>query len=187
MSRYFDLNCSGLRGRRTDRSENALTADNQQERLDPRWISGFVDGEGCFRISINKQPNMSVGWQVLPEFRVVQHSRGEVVLLRLQHFFHCGKVVKNHGDRDEFRVRRLRDLEKVAEFFRNYPLQTKKKKDLELFSQVLSIIKQRDHLSREGLTRIALLAWQMNRRTKPRYLESSETLRRMSRMSGRQR
>ena len=25
--------------------ENVLTADNQQERLDPRWVSGFVHGE----------------------------------------------------------------------------------------------------------------------------------------------
>ncbi len=24
--------------------ENVLAADNQQERLDPRWVSGFVDG-----------------------------------------------------------------------------------------------------------------------------------------------
>ena len=50
-----------------------MTADDQQERLDPHWVSGFVDGEGCFHVSINKFPKMSIGWQVLPEFRIVQH------------------------------------------------------------------------------------------------------------------
>jgi hypothetical protein len=157
-----------------------LTADNQQERLDPQWVAGFVDGEGCFRVSINKQPHMRTGWQALPEFRVVQHSRDEAVLWRMQRFFGCGKVVRNHGERKELRIRRLRDLEKVVEVFRECPLQTKKRKDLELFSEVLLIIKKRDHLSHEGLKRIAQLSWQMNRKVKPRYLESSETLRRMS-------
>ena len=52
-----------------------MGADNQQERLDAKWIVGFTDGEGCFHISINKIPEMSLGWQVLPEFRIVQHLR----------------------------------------------------------------------------------------------------------------
>jgi hypothetical protein len=39
-------------------SENSSGADNQQETvrsmfdLDPRWVVGFVDGEGCFSVSI---------------------------------------------------------------------------------------------------------------------------------------
>ena len=59
-------------------------ADNQQERLDALWISGFTDGEGCFHISINKLSDMKLGWQVLPEFRIVQHERDEVVLYKIK-------------------------------------------------------------------------------------------------------
>jgi len=34
-------------------SENDPSADNQQGRLDfSSWIVGFVDGEGCFSVSI---------------------------------------------------------------------------------------------------------------------------------------
>ena len=47
-----------------------MGADNQQERLDKSWLVGFVDGEGCFHVSINKQLKMTLGMQVLPEFRV---------------------------------------------------------------------------------------------------------------------
>ncbi len=54
-----------------------MDADNPQERLDAKWIVGFVDGEGCFHVAINKIPEMSLGWQVLPEFRVVQHERDD--------------------------------------------------------------------------------------------------------------
>ncbi len=160
-----------------------MAADDQQERLDPQWVVGFVDGEGCFHISINKQEKMSIGWQVLPEFRIVQHSRDEAVLNQLQGFFRAGKVVVNHGSRKELRIRRLDDLNQVVSFFRKFPLQTKKRKDCELFEQVLIAMKNGDHMTNEGLRKIAEICWRMNRKVKPKYLESSETIRQKSLVS----
>jgi len=157
-----------------------MAADNQQERLDPKWVVGFVDGEGCFHVSINKQPRMTTGWQVLPEFRVVQHSRDRAILNKLQKFFNAGAVVVNHDTRLELRIRRLEDLRKVVGFFQEQQLQTKKRNDLEIFSEILSLMELRRHLTAEGLTEIARLCWKMNRKVKPRYLESSETVRQKS-------
>ena len=157
-----------------------MTADNQQERLDPRWVTGFVDGEGCFHVSINKQPRMSMGWQVLPEFRIVQHSRDEELLKRLQQFFQGGKVVVNHDTRKELRIRRLEELRRVIENFERYPLMTRKSKDFKMFREVLKSMDRHEHLTKKGLEKIANLCWKMNRKVKPRYLESSETLRRKS-------
>ena len=103
-----------------------MTADDQQERLEARWVTGFVDGEGCFHVSINKVPKMSIGWQVLPEFRIVQHERDESVLEDLRRFFNAGKVVVNHGARKELRIRKLEQLKDVVLFFKQYPLKTRK-------------------------------------------------------------
>ena len=153
-----------------------MTADNQQERLDSRWVSGFVDGEGCFHVSINKIPKMSIGWQVLPEFRIVQHQRDESVLEELQQFFGAGKVVTNHGARKELRIRKLNDLRNVVLFFKQHPLRTEKKKNFEIFAKILELMEHKKHLTVEGLTDIANLCWSMNRKIKPRFLESSETL-----------
>ena len=69
--------------------------------LSPDWVVGFVDGEGCFYIGINEHPEMSAGYQVLPEFRVVQHERDIQVLYGLKEFFKSGVVRKNHDDRYE--------------------------------------------------------------------------------------
>jgi hypothetical protein len=157
-----------------------LTADNQQERLDPRWVTGFVDGEGCFHISINKHARMSMRWQVLPEFRIVQHKRDEALLKELQRFFQAGKVVVNHGNRKELRIRKLDELKNVIALFERYPLMTKKSSDFEVFKEVLRSMDRQEHLTHEGLEKIANLCWKMNRKVKPRYLESSETLRRKS-------
>ena len=157
-----------------------MTADNQQERLDPHWVTGFVDGEGCFHVSINRHRRMSIGWQVLPEFRIVQHSNDEKLLKELQQFFHAGEVVVNHGSRKELRIRRLSELDAITAFFEHYPLMSRKNRNFELFREVLRSMKRGEHLTNTGLEKIANLCWKMNRKVKPRYLESSETLRRKS-------
>ena len=123
---------------------------------------------------------MSIGWQVLPEFRIVQHQRDESVLEELQQFFGAGKVVTNHGARKELRIRKLNDLRNVVLFFKQHPLRTKKKKNFEIFAKILELMEHKKHLTVEGLTDIANLCWSMNRKIKPRFLESSETLRQKS-------
>ncbi len=123
---------------------------------------------------------MNIGWQVLPEFRIVQHSRDEALLKDLQRFFQAWKVVVNHGNRKELRVRKLNELKKVIALFERYPLKTRKSSDFELFREVLRSMDRQEHLTRAGLEKIANLCWKMNRKVKPRYLESSETIRRKS-------
>tara|TARA_Y100000310_G_scaffold101511_1_gene99610 strand:- start:246 stop:686 length:441 start_codon:yes stop_codon:yes gene_type:complete len=143
-----------------------MGADNQQERLDVKWIVGFVDGEGCFHVALNKLPKMTLGWQVLPEFRVVQHQRDEAVLQKLKTYFGFGDIRRNHGDRKEFRVRGLENLNKLVHFFQKHPLQTSKHKSFELFSDILKMMNQKQHLTQKGLKKIANLASQMNRKVR---------------------
>ncbi len=157
-------------------SKNVMGADNQQERLDTKWIAGFVDGEGCFHVSINKMKCMKLDWQVLPEFRIVQHQRDEQILHRIQKVFRCGNVVINHGDRKELRIRGLEDLNKIIKFFQEHKLQTIKRKSFDLFVKIISLMNKKQHLTKKGLEKIAKLASQMNRQIKRQYLESSETI-----------
>jgi hypothetical protein len=154
-----------------------MSADNQQERLDTKWVAGFVDGEGCFHVSINKMPCMKLGWQVLPEFRIVQHEKDEILLQKICNTLGCGKVVVNHGDRKELRVRGVENLNKVVKFFQENQLQTRKRKNFELFAEIISLMNEKKHLTSEGLEEIARIASQMNRQVKRRYLESPETIR----------
>ena len=152
-------------------------ADNQQERLDPNWIVGFVDGEGCFYVGIN-QHNKTLKWQLLPEFRVVQHQRDEQILHKIKNYFGFGSVTVNHGDRKEFRVRGLENLNKIVEFFNKYNFQTQsKQKSFEIFSEIISMVNKNEHLSESGKKKIAMMVSQVNKKIIPRYLKSSETIR----------
>ncbi len=136
--------------------------------LSPDWVVGFVDGEGCFYVGINPHPEMSVGYQVLPEFRIVQHERDIQVLYALKRFFRCGVVRRNRENRYELRIRKLACLLRVVDFFERHPLKTKKNVDFQKFARIVRWMAEGKHLEREGLIQIIELAMTMNRADKPK-------------------
>jgi hypothetical protein len=133
-------------------------------QLEAQWIVGFVDGEGCFHVSVNPHAEMSVGYQVLPEFTVVQHERDVQILHALKAHFGCGVVRKNHGDRMAYRVRSKENLlQKIVPFFMAHPLKTKKRVDFLKFREVLLLMEKNAHLDLDGVNEIRAIASQMNR------------------------
>jgi hypothetical protein len=132
--------------------------------LDAGWVTGFVDGEGCFHVGINAHPEMKVGRQVLPEFTVVQHKRDVQVLHALKAYFGCGVVRQNHGDRMAYRVRGHEHLlQRIVPFFMKHPLKTKKNIDFMKFRDVLLMMERGEHLTPEGIDKICTIASRMNR------------------------
>jgi hypothetical protein len=133
-------------------------------KLDAGWVTGFVDGEGCFHIGIARHPEMKAGYQVLPELTVVQHERDVKVLYGLKDFFGCGVVRRNHGDRMAYRVRKLEHLrEHIVPFFMKHPLKTGKRQDFVKFRRVLIMMERGAHLTLDGIEEIRRVANQMNR------------------------
>lgn len=133
-------------------------------KLDAQWITGFVDGEGCFHVGINPHKEMTTGFQVLPEFTVVQHKRDVQILHALKDHFDCGVVRVNHGDRMAYRVRGIKHLlEHIIPFFMKHPLKTKKNVEFRKFRKILQKIEAGDHLKQEGIEEIRRIAKQMNR------------------------
>jgi hypothetical protein len=169
-------------------SDNPSSAGNQQERPGiEQWIVGFVDGEGCFSISVVRNRGCRLSWQVQRELSVTQaaHSRGSLEVLRA--FFGCGTIIENRRadnhryDLQRFSVKRRSDLENViVPFFEQHPLITAKRSDFELFRQVVALMTAGVHPTSAGLERIARITERMNRKQRSRFLESSEAIRRPS-------
>jgi len=147
--------------------------------LNAEWITGFVDGEGCFHVGVSRHEQMSTGFQVLPEFTVVQHTRDVQVLHGLKSYFGCGVVRRNHGDRMAYRVRKREHLMRhIVPFFMKHQLKTKKRLDFIKFRKVLLRMERGDHLTPEGLEAIREIVSQMNRgqlRESPARLETGGT------------
>ena len=173
-------------------SENPIGADNQQETrsdaLDPGWIVGFTDGEGCFSVSIHRNDlaRHTGGWQVQPTFQVSQHRDHRLVLCELQEFFECGTVRdKGRGSTVEVYVvhSTIQLLERVIPFFEEHELRIKHD-DFEKFADIVRSIRSRAHHCPEEFDRVVRLAYSMNARGKQRkrpiediLLGSSETVR----------
>jgi hypothetical protein len=78
-------------------SENPSGAVNQQERPGfEQWVVGFVDGEGCFSISVVRNVGCRLGWQVQHEFSVTQAAPSQPALEELIEFFGCGSIIRNN-------------------------------------------------------------------------------------------
>jgi hypothetical protein len=156
--------------RRMSGSDNASSAENQQERLfADGWVVGFVDGEGCFSCPIQRNRTMALGWQVQPRFLVVQGASSAGVLEDLSGHFGCGRIYRNRR-RDNHRedlfvysVHRLEDLRhRIVPFFEANPLRTAKRDNFVKFARIVELMGLRRHLCHEGLVEIAKITETMN-------------------------
>ena len=152
-------------------SDNQSRADNQQGRLDPWWIVGFADGEGCFSVSIFKNSTTKSGVQVFPEFVITQGEKSLNTLEDLQRYFNCGNIYINRRSDNHrenlyrYCVRSMKDLEdNIVPFFNKYQLKTAKNNDFVIFCKILILLKGKEHLNKSGLDNIKSLASTMNRR-----------------------
>jgi LAGLIDADG endonuclease len=133
-------------------------------KLSVDWIVGFVDGEGCFHIAINKNDTMQHKVQVLLEFTVVQHKNDIQILHALRNYFMCGVVRLNNGDRWCYRVRgqaHLRNI--IVPFFEKYKLKTRKNVAFWKFREAVFLMEKKEHLTLEGIEKFRKLRENMNR------------------------
>ena len=135
------------------------------------FISGYVDGEGCFTVSISPRATLVVGWEVRPGFSVSQNGDRAEVLHMLQTYFGCGSIRPDRSDRTvKWETRRLEDiLGRVLPHFEAYPLLSGKRLDFERFACVCRLMAIGAHRCRAGLSEIVELARGMNPSGRRRY------------------
>lgn len=135
------------------------------------YISGYVDGEGCFCVSFVPSKRHRFGWEVRPSFSVSQNGDRAELLCEIQELWDCGHIRPDRSDKTlKYEVRCISDLlEKVIPHFRQYPLRSSKQDDVEIFDSVCCLIGDRRHLEIEGLTEIVHLAMRMNPSGKRKY------------------
>lgn len=120
--------------------------------LDPNYIVGFTDGEGCFSITVNNK-NRNI-----PEIRLIfeieVREDDEEILRQIQKVFDCGNIYKLEYKRYEkwrphvkYKVSNIKDIsDKIIPFFQIHPLQAKKKLQFEKFCKVAEMIQKKEHL-----------------------------------------
>lgn len=162
--------------------EKTSSADNQQARksVSDEYLSGFVDGEGCFYVGFSRREDLPLGWQIITEFHVSQNPRGKNVLELLRKRLGCGYLKLNHpkSSKDKTWVLVVKDRkalkERVIPFFEKHPLYSGKKEEVAIFKKVLQVVENKEHLKKAGFRKIVNLVFSLPRVTNKRY--SQETL-----------
>ena len=128
--------------------------------LNPHYVVGFVDGEGCFSITLNRNSGR------LPEVRLIfeieLREDDLPILEKIQEVLDCGKIYRLEYARYErwsphvkLKVSNFEDIsKKMIPFFTKYPLQAKKALQFEKFCLVAEMIGRKEHLTEKGVKRI---------------------------------
>lgn len=117
------------------------------------WLSGFVDGEGCFGIycyKSGKNASFDAGFLSI-EFSVQLREDDKKVLDGMQEYFKCGTVVKGSRakarkdgraarDQYSYKCRCVADINKyIIPHFDKYPLRSKKLQDYILWKKAVAL------------------------------------------------
>jgi LAGLIDADG DNA endonuclease family protein len=133
-------------------------------QLDPWFVTGLTEGEGCFCVSLALRAKMKTGLEVRPSFSLSLNEKDLGLLEELRAYFECGWIRQSKADRTyKYEARSVGELvDHVMPHFESHPLRGSKAKSFAGFARVCRMIQQGDHLKREGLRTIVSVAYEMN-------------------------
>ena len=136
----------------------------EKRRLNPWFVSGLVEGEGCFSVSFTLREKLKLGIEVRPSFSISLNKRDLDLLKQVKGFFGCGAIRYSKSDRTyKYESRAVGDLvTNINPHFQKYPLQGQKTEDWKIFSKLCKEIQANLHLSQKHLPAIIEAAYRMN-------------------------
>ena len=142
--------------------------------LDPWYITGLIDGEGCFSVSFSLRKKLSTGIETRPSFSLSLNQRDLDLLKEVHTYFKCGGIRFSKSDRTyKYEVRNIRDIQKsIIPHIDRFPLHGSKSNDFDLFKKICEKIYQNKHLNKRYLKEIIELAYQMNPSGKRKHSKS---------------
>jgi hypothetical protein len=139
-----------------------------QSGIHPLFITGFVDGEGCFYIKIVKNSTSRTGYLVQLTFGLILHAKDLDLLKIIQAEFkgvgHIweGKASLDKGARVQYQISSIKDIKILINHLDKYPLLTQKWSDYQLFKQAFELIERKEHLTQQGLEKLVSIKASMN-------------------------
>ena len=135
------------------------------------YIVGFVDGEGCFCVSVSKHKTLKRRQEVRLLFEIEVREDDHEVLETIQSAIECGKIYhldykryKKWRPHVKLKVSNIKDItDKLIPFFDEHPLQAKKRHSYALFREIAFMMLNKEHLTDAGFNKILKLKEKMNK------------------------
>jgi len=130
--------------------------------LNPMFITGLIDAEGCFMLGLYKSNNYKMGYQIQAMFKITLHNKDYDLLCKVKDFFAVGSIRKHGKTTLQYTVKSLVDLKKIISHFDKYTLFGEKQNDYLLFKTAIKLIENKTHLNRKGFHEILSIKAAMN-------------------------
>lgn len=158
------------------RQMSKVNTKPRPNKLNSSFITGLIDAEGSFVVTILKNLRYRLGWVIQARFQFKLHEKDRDLVLAIRNFY--GKIgyITNINSRNsvEFRVTNVKDLYIIISHLEHNPLLTKKCADFLLFKEICSIILENKHYTLEGLQKIinnkASMNWGLSENLKENFL-----------------
>nr|AGN49028.1 LAGLIDADG endonuclease [Botrytis cinerea B05.10] len=152
----------------TNNSKNLLqpklsTIDKGSFSLNPWFVTGFIDGDGSFAVSIAKKKS-GIGWKIQPILTIGLDQKDLDLLVQIKDFFKVGKIYTSKRGIIYYTVGSTKDLIKyILPHFDKYPLATAKLKDYLVFKKIILLMEKGEHNYLPGLLKIFSLRAILNK------------------------
>jgi len=134
------------------------------KKLHPQYIVGFIDGEGCFWVSIYRDDTMKNKVFCRAEFSIELRADDREILERIRNTLGCGKIYECKYARYgwyphvKYKVSRLDEISKILiPFLEKHPLQAKKAETFQYFKKIIQKRMNKEHLTKKGVKEITEL------------------------------
>jgi len=136
------------------------TNSKEKQKITDGWIRGFIDGEGCFCVSmVRNYPR--------PQLIIGLHEKEKHLLLDLKNYLNCGNIRKRKDGAVIFQVTSSKSLSHII-----FPLlvtkgnkvllKTSKRIGFQKFKKIVELILQKQHLTEKGSQKIMKLRENLN-------------------------
>ena len=128
-------------------------------------MSGFIDAEGCFNVTFLKRKAMTLGYQVKLRFMIDQKDSLDTMLIikdQLNLFLTHRKQKGLNVSMYRIESNSFLKVPNIIQYLSKFRLKTKKQESFDKWVLVYELVKNKNHLTKEGLNEIRILSKQIN-------------------------
>ena len=130
------------------------------------WISGLIDAEGCFNVTLFKRKAMTLGYQVKLRFMIDQSENlnDMIILKEILHLILTHRKLKRGavGNMHRIETSSFNKLPLIINYINLFPLKTNKKESFDKWLEVYNLTLSKQHLNQKGLDNIKALSKRVN-------------------------
>lgn len=139
---------------------------NIVNKINPNWITGFTDGDGCFYFKLSKT--------ILASYELTQNTHDYLLLNSIKNYFktgnispnlkniYCMKNALNNKSISRYYINTKEGINKVINHFNKYPLLTNKKISFEYWKILIDMKNNNKHKIKDSLNEMIDIKNKMN-------------------------